>query len=58
MLQKLVIAYCLPFCSLPRGARVVYEIEKSRSGTNFSSSLTRVDFPEPEGAEIMQIKGL
>jgi hypothetical protein len=45
--------YCRPSTSLPRGARVVYEIENSRSLTFFSSSLTSVDLPEPEGAEMM-----
>ena len=44
--------YSTPFCSVPRGARLVQEIEKWRlsSGCSFISHCTMVLFPEPEGA--------
>jgi hypothetical protein len=32
---------------------VVYETEKSNPSTNDRSRLTSVDFPEPEGAEMI-----
>jgi hypothetical protein len=38
---------------LPRGGRVVYEIEKSRPGMSVRTRFTSVDLPEPEGAEII-----
>jgi hypothetical protein len=34
---------------------VVYETEKQRPGEAAISRLTRVDFPEPEGAEITKM---
>jgi hypothetical protein len=45
--------YSTPSASLPRGTRVVYETEKSNPSTNDLSRLTSVDFPEPEGAEMI-----
>src|SRR5690242_17548227 len=50
----LVKRYSRPSSSDPRGARVVYEMEKSSPSTSVRSWLTSVDFPEPEGAEIIK----
>src|SRR5215469_5177574 len=46
--------YSRPFSSAPRGLRVVYEMENSRFGICVRSFSTRVDLPDPDGAEIIK----
>jgi hypothetical protein len=46
--------YSRPSSSDPRGGRVVYEIEKSNPSTSERSWFTSVDFPEPDGAEMIK----
>ena len=43
--------------SVPRGGRVVAEIEKSSPGSDSIRRLTRVELPEPEGAEMINTRG-
>ena len=43
--------YSTPFCSVPRGGRLVQEIEKCRSGTCVIKWLMSVLLPQPDGAE-------
>jgi hypothetical protein len=45
--------YSRPSVSEPRGARVVYDTEKSSPSTSDRTCATSVDLPEPEGAEMI-----
>jgi hypothetical protein len=45
--------YSRPSVSEPRGARVVYETENSSPSTSDRTCDTSVDFPDPEGAEMI-----
>src|SRR5665213_3244218 len=46
--------YASPLVSPARGLRVVYETEKVTSFISSRSRVTSVDFPDPDGAEIMK----
>src|ERR1035438_5278671 len=52
--SRVVKLYSRPFCSEPRGGRVVQETENSMPVNCLRTSLTSVLLPEPEGAEMMK----
>ena len=50
--------YSTPFCSVPRGGRLVQEIEKCRSGTCVIKWLMSVLLPQPSRREMRMAQKL